>query len=60
MGNEATLLSGVDDLEIMERKTALSADDAWYFSEHQLGPTVGIHMFHRYHCGANIPHDISA
>lgn len=36
---------GLHGLEIIiKRKTALSAGDARYFSERQLGPTVGIHQ----------------
>lgn len=52
---------GLDGLVIiLKRKTAPSAGDAWYFSERQLGPTVGIHRFQRYQHGANIPRDRSA
>lgn len=51
---------GLEGLEIIiKRKTALSAGDAWYFSECQLGPSAGVHTFHHYERGANVPNDIS-
>lgn len=40
MGNEVICLG------IIKRKTALSAGDAPYLSECQLGPTIGIHVFY--------------